>query len=189
MIARWCSFLLAALVACGCGHGSRPAREAGRSRDLPVTVIGDSAESGSLPVARPGGRPVAHVTLVRIAPTRAEIGAALPEPEPAAPAAGEAAPERSTESPAPDDDLRPPLPKSAATLRLHALRPGFVELDVRVDEEGDVTDAIPTGGDADSASVFAATEAALGQRWYPATRRGRPVAVWCRQRYEVGPGR
>jgi hypothetical protein len=102
---------------------------------------------------------------------------------------GEGAAARASEGLASDDELRPPLPRSAASLRLRAPRRGEVELDVRIDEQGEVTDALPAGGDADPATVRAAIDAALGQRWYPATRGGRPVAVWCRQRYEVGPGR
>jgi len=164
-----------------------PARDAGT--DLPVTVLADSAESGALPPARLGPSADARLTLVRVAPTRAQVQAALPEPEPSAPAAGEGSAGGATEGLATDDELRPPLPRSAARLRLTASTRAFVELDVRVDEQGEVTDAVPSGGDADSVTVRAAIEAALGQLWYPATRAGRPVAVWCRQRYEVGPGR
>lgn len=74
-------------------------------------------------------------------------------------------------------------------MRLSGTRAGWLELDVRVDENGEVTDAIPVSGDADSATVRAATESALALRWFPAVRRGRPVAVWCRQRFETGPAR
>jgi hypothetical protein len=92
-----------------------------------------------------------------------------------------------------DDDLKPPLLRTPAALTRPAdprsgSRPGAqsVELDVRVDESGAVTDALWAGGAADSALVSAAIECALGMRFYPALRAGRPVAVWCRQRFDFG---
>jgi hypothetical protein len=189
---RWVPRVLAALSALfvlpldGCDRPApRPAaRDLGR--DLAVTVLADTAETGGLPPARLAGpAPSARLTLVRIAPARPGLQNALPEPEPSAPPAGE----RAGDGLAADDELRPPIPRGPATVRLHAPRSGWLELDVRVDEAGEVSDALPAGGDADSSTVRAAVDAALALRWFPATRRGRPVAVWCRQRFEVGPAR
>lgn len=180
------AFLCLALLAAGCGARAerRAAREVGDS--LAVTVLADSAETASLPPARLGlAPPEARLTLVRIAAARADVAAALPEPEPSAPPDREAA----AFAEAGDDELRPPIARGPATVRLRAPRRSWLELDVRVDERGEVSDAIAVGGDADSATVRAAIDAALGLRWYPATRRGRAVAVWCRQRFEAGPGR
>jgi hypothetical protein len=176
-----------ALAGCGRPRTHLPARDLERTLELTVlSVLADSAEGGGMPPARLGSPvPAARLTLVRIAPARPGLQPALPEPEPAAPAA----PERAGEPLAADDDLRPPIARAAAILRLRAPRRGWLELDVRVDESGEVSDALPAGGDADSATVHAAIETALGLRWFPATRGGRPVAVWCRQRFEVGPGR
>jgi len=177
--------LILAMLAGGCSpRAERPAaREVGDT--LALTVLADSAEAGGLPPAAIGVAGPPRLTLVRIADARAGVRAPLPEPEPCVPAAGETAPEPAEG----DDALRPPIPRGPATVRLRASRHGWLELDVRVDEHGEVSDAIAVSGDADSATVQAAVEAALGLRWYPATRRGRPVAVWCRQRFEAGPAR
>lgn len=180
------TLVLFGLLLGGCGQrtATPESREVGDR--LPVTVLADSGEGASLPPARVGpGEEGARLTLVRIAPLRADVRAPLPVPEPAAPEAAEPrAPEDSR-----DDELRPPIPRGPAIVRLNGSRAGWLELDVRVDENGEVTEAIPVGGDADSATVRAATEAALAMRWFPAVRRGRPVAVWSRQRFETGPGR
>jgi TonB family protein len=61
-----------------------------------------------------------------------------------------------------------------------------VELDVRVDEAGEVTDAVVVAASADSVTQAAATQAALSVRFHPAILRGQPVAVWCRQRFTIG---
>jgi TonB family protein len=61
-----------------------------------------------------------------------------------------------------------------------------VELDLYVDANGDVADARWAGGRTDSALVRAALRQASALRYEPATQAGRPVAVWCRQRFEAG---
>jgi len=60
---------------------------------------------------------------------------------------------------------------------------------VRVDETGEVTDALWTDGSTDSMLVQVATECALSMKFYPALQVGRPVPVWCRQRFDFGGGR
>lgn len=179
------TLLMIGLLTGGCGRrtASPESREVGDT--LEVSVLADSASASSLPPARVAPGPEgARLTLVRIAPLRADVRAPLPVPEPAAPEASEPLPPETSRE---DDQLRPPIPRGPAIVRLSGARPGWLELDVRVDENGEVSDAIVVSGDADSATVRAATESALAMRWYPAVRRGRPVAVWCRQRFEIGP--
>ena len=89
-----------------------------------------------------------------------------------------------------DPGLKPPILRTPAQLVLPPASPaaGPVELDVQVSETGEVTDARWAGGSADPALVAAATACARAMRFYPALRGGRPVAVWCRQRFDF-PGR
>ncbi|HKQ57251.1 MAG TPA: energy transducer TonB, partial [Candidatus Eisenbacteria bacterium] len=86
-----------------------------------------------------------------------------------------------------DEDLKPPLPRSSTPLAVPPRARGFVELDVRIDEQGSVSDALWAGGSEDPALVEPATRCALEMRFYPALRAGRAVAVWCRQRFDFGP--
>jgi len=172
------------LLAAGCG--ARPERPAAVEvgEPLAVTVLADSAEAAGLPLASSSVLGPPRITLVRIAVARTDLAVPLPEPEPAAPpAAG-----REAVAAEEDDALRPPIARGPAIVRLRTARRGWLDLDVRVDPRGRVSDAIVAGGDADSATVRAALEAARAQHWYPAVRRGQPVAVWCRQRFEAGPG-
>ena len=180
-----CGLLLgASLAGCGPGQGAPP------EGSLPAMTAADAASSDTaLGAPRPmrdfetlGVMP-ARMTLVRVAPARAELSvplpaveSALPEPHVAPPAAGELAS---------DDELRAPIVRSDAPLDRARARRGWLELDVRVDENGEVSDAMFAEGDADSATVEAAIEAALAMRFYPAVRAGRPVAVWCRQRFDL----
>src|SRR5262249_40713726 len=88
---------------------------------------------------------------------------ALPPPaaepgNPHPPPAGEPSP---PPPPAYDDarELKPPIPRGAPAL-VSGGAGGRVTLDVRVDEQGDVSDALFVESDADSLTVSAATEAA-----------------------------
>jgi hypothetical protein len=86
-----------------------------------------------------------------------------------------------------DDELKPPLPRTRATLEVpRGAGRGWVELDVRVDEAGEVSDALWAAGSTDSAHVRAAIACALAMRFYPAQLAGRAIAVWCRQRFDFG---
>ncbi len=176
-------------AAAGCGpraprEGGAPARAALEvGTDVPVSVLADSAEAGGLPPARgPAAGAAPRVTLVRVALERGDVAPPLPLPEASAPEG--AGPAR--EGLAADDVLRPPLPRGPLELRVAAGPPATVELDVRVDEHGAVTDVRPAGGDVGEAALAAAAAAARRSRWYPATLHGRPVAVWCRQRFATG---
>jgi hypothetical protein len=66
-----------------------------------------------------------------------------------------------------------------------------VDLDVRVDESGRVSEALLARANGDPAGievglVEAARRCALGMRFYPALQGGRAVPVWCRQRFDFG---
>jgi outer membrane biosynthesis protein TonB len=55
---------------------------------------------------------------------------------------------------------------------------------VRVSEAGEVTEARWAGGSRDSALTAAATACARSMVFRPALLGGRPVTVWCRQRFD-----
>jgi TonB family protein len=86
-----------------------------------------------------------------------------------------------------DPRLEPPIPKHLGVLRVpRGARRASVDLDVRVAEDGTVSDALWAGGSGDSALVAAAVDCARAMTFYPALQAGRPVAVWCRQRFDFG---
>jgi outer membrane biosynthesis protein TonB len=182
-----CALILLLAPSCG-SNGRTPAGAEGRA---PASTV-DAASDSALGAPRPmrdfralGGEP-ARVTLVRVAPARAALEPPLPAAEAPPPEALEA-----REAPAAagalagDDELRAPITRTRAAIDRARARRGWVDLDVRVDENGDVSDAMFADGEADSATIVAAIDAALAMRFYPAVRGGRPVAVWCRQRFDL----
>ncbi len=167
---------VAPLVACG-----RTVVPARRPVALSVNVLADTGRAARLHLPPPRAP---HVWLTRVSPSRAPAPAPpLPAPEPDTVPALPSPPELTV-----DEGLKPPVLRGPAPLRPPPAeaRAGWVELDVRVDEAGTVSDALWAGGSADSAGVAAARACALGMRFYPALRGGRPVAVWCRQRFDFG---
>lgn len=184
-----CVALVVALAASwlgGCERATPPPRT---RLAVPVDVFADTAGSGggAIPLAptlpMPGAATAARVWVASVTPSRPAVDEpALPVPAP-----------DSLELPAPeppslamDEDLKPPIARTRARLTLpRGAGPGSVELDVRVDERGGVSDALWAGGARDSALVEAAIACALGMRFCPAERAGRPVAVWCRQRFDL----
>lgn len=169
--------------AAGCGR-PQPAPEP--PRRLQVDVFADTGRAERLHIVPPVPSGVIEapdeiaVWLVQVAPARsAPIETPLPEPGPAA-VDDSFPPPPGLEV---DPELKPPLLRGPAPLRLAHAR-GIVELDVRVGEDGAVSDALWAGGSRDSALTAAAIECALAMRFYPALRAGRPVAVWCRQRFD-----
>ena len=130
--------------------------------------------------------PVARVWLRGVTIARpAAIEAPLPAAEPEALPPDTTAPDALPIDPA----LKPPILRSAARLVLPPSRGGetraeAVELDVRVSEAGDVADALWAGGSGDTALVAAALACARSMVFHPALLGGRPVSVWCRQRFE-----
>jgi len=180
---RCLSLSVSLLLVCalwGCG---RERKQSPPPAPLPVEVFADTSRSERLRVEPPPAR----VWLANVRPVR-EPGNLVPTP--AAP------PETMLPEPAPpsleiDGDLKPPILRERAPLVLPSAalrreRSVSVELDVRVDEAGNVADARWAGGGADSALVRAALDCAARMRFYPALRAGRPVAVWCRQRFDFG---
>jgi hypothetical protein len=171
----------------GCGGGGTESRTPPVA--LPLLVLADSGRSTTLRV-----NPAATAVPRDVQPVRAwlvEVSASRP----AAPAVGMPPPDSvriALDPPAGlalDDGLRPPIPRGRTAVVLpdgRGARRAVVELDVRVDERGDVSDAMWAGGSEDSALVAAAEASALAMRFHPALQSGRPVAVWCRQRFEFG---
>jgi hypothetical protein len=176
----------------GCGRGAE--RSPHRAPvPIPLRILADSGRSTSLSIGA-GLRAQAWIQRVsREAPAPATVAPAPPGA--LAPPVPEVVPDSLVLESAPPpalvvgEDLMPPIPRGTAVLRLPAEGKGqLVDLDVRVDEAGQVSDALWAAGSRDSNAVAAAVECALGMRFYPALQRGRPVAVWCRQRFQFGRG-
>jgi TonB family protein len=84
-----------------------------------------------------------------------------------------------------DAPLTPPELIESAPLRVPAgARRAWIELDVHVDEAGTVPEVAWAGGSRDPELLRAAIECAQSMRFRPASRGGRPAAVWCRQRFD-----
>jgi TonB family protein len=178
------ALLLGLAAGPGCGRSPEPdASDQTRPIALPVEVLADTGHATTLAVKPPAE---ARAWLARVSPSRA------PAPSPPLPAAEPESLRFPLEPPAPpvavvDEGLKPPLPRNAPPLRLPPGargRAASVELEVRVDEWGEVSDAEWAGGSRDSLLTRAAVECALAMRFHPALKGGRPVAVWCRQRFD-----
>jgi len=182
---------VAALIAlAGCARREAPPHAA---VPLAVRIAADTARSERLSVARPPARVwLERVGRDRRAPRASDANAATPAPARGpAPEPVAASDTLSADFTPPaleiSDDLKPPLLRDAPALQApRGARRQFVEIDVRVDEAGDVSDALWAEGSQDSTLVEAALACARGMRFYPALRAGRPIAVWCRQRFEFG---
>jgi hypothetical protein len=162
---------------------------------LPLQVLADTGRTRTLPVPPPA---VARAWLERVQrdrPPRVPPAEVTPAPVLSVPPP-EARPEAPPLANEPvdvlvvDDDLHPPIPIGTTPVQLPSGRGRMVgvDLDVRVDESGAVSDAVWAGGSQDSAAVAAVTTCALAMRFHPAIQHGRPVAVWCRQHFEFGAG-
>ncbi len=184
-------FPLVLLLAGGCARSpdSAVSRTPPRPVAVPlaVNVYADTGRGGHLEV-RP---PAARAWLASVAPARLNAPVPdLPEVLPdSLPPPGDPSPGLPV-----TPGLKPPILRAPGTL---ALPPGWrgprtsVDLDVRVDESGRVSDALPVLASGDSATIGpglieAARRCALGMRFYPALQGGRAVPVWCRQRFELG---
>jgi hypothetical protein len=174
--------LLCGLALGGCERRSAEPRAVIR---VPVDVLADSSLATLTPFFP---HPRARVRPGRVRPARPLAqGPALPDALP-----DTSLPEAPPVAARADDRLEPPILRTPGRLVLPApsarairSRVLWIDLDLRVDETGAVTQANWAGGLGDSAFVAAARRWALGMRFYPALRRGEPVAVWCRQRLEV----
>jgi len=181
--------LLLAVMALGCGTRAPERPERRQPTELRVDVFADTGRTERLAVAPPSAPapalpPSAKVWLAQVTPNRsAPLDAPLPVPSP-----GDI--QESPVTPPPlevDPRLEPPLPRHVATLHVpRHVRRASVDLDVRVAEDGTVSDALWAGGSADSALVDAAIDCAREMTFFPARQAGRAVAVWCRQRFDFG---
>ena len=181
------------VLASGCERKADPPAHATAVR-LPIQVLADTGRRQSLPVPPPA---VARAWLERVQKDRpprvpaAEVAPAPPLDAPPPEARPDAPPVTSEplDVLVVDEDLHPPIPIGVAPLRVPSGRGAVgVDLDVRIDEDGAVSDAVWAGGSPDSAAVAAVTACALAMRFHPAVQRGKPVAVWCRQHFEFGRG-
>ena len=168
-------------------HDTAPqARSDGRSRAAPGSptltpadeeaIARDRAPRIVMPLAPPGS---GEWSVERVAPARASLDPPLPSAEPADP--------DSLSRPEPlasEAALKPPIARGLPRI-VRAGRGGRVTLDVRVDEQGEVTDAELVASDADSLTVAAAIAAARAMRYHPALLGDQRVAVWCRQVFDV----
>jgi outer membrane biosynthesis protein TonB len=191
MKGRW--LILSVLWLAGCGSHETPGDRAavpgampvaGEPSPIPVEVLGDTGEMAHLDVKLPP--PQARVWMARVEPARGEppraplpdaaVDTSLPE--------ALAAPELHV-----DPSLRPPILRTSAPLRIPGRARGrnvSVELEVRVDPDGYVSNVRWAGGDRDTALVAAAIECARAMTFYPALLGADPVGVWCRQRFDFG---
>lgn len=181
---------LAVLIAAGACDRHEPVAERTPATPLPLRVFADSAIAIRLAVPPPA---VARAWLARVS-RLPPVPIAAPRPLETVPEAAPAEPPAAAWEPESleiDEGLKPPIPKEPARVRPPAARGGGsrVDLDVRIDEAGEVTDAMWAGGSADSSDVRAAIDCALGMHFHPALQGGRPVAVWCRQRFAFERGR
>ncbi len=180
--------LLSLLVLSGC----TPSQERGSHRasptELPLEMLADSAAMLSMPAAPWPYEPRVRATIEHLAPSRSALDPASPDAPPLPPGVG--VQEERGGGFEFDDDLHPPIPKGAAPFVVTGRSGGWVALDVRVGEQGEVTDAEwHDSSSADSVQVAAAIIAAFSMRFHPAIQRGRAVAVWARQRFEIAPTR
>jgi TonB family protein len=193
-VQRFTFFLLIAGLAVG-GCARAPRERANVLSDSAAAAIAlDRPERPIVPLGGGDTLRLERVTLERAGleisppPPQVAVTPAEPSPEPPAPEPGEPpAPEPADQGPADARTLLPPIARGAPTTPI-AGRGGRVTLDVRVDEQGDVSDVLFVESDADSGTVRAAIEAAGAVRYHPALLGGRPVAVWTRQVLEVKRG-
>lgn len=163
-------------LATGCQRAPAAVREPARAG----SVLADTALGGALPPA-----PIAPAdsgAAVAVSPPSSGPQSPPPEAAPAEPPEPSGAVDRL----APDERFRPPVLLGPARVRLPERARGSVELELRVDERGVVTDATLASRGADPEFARAAIAAARALRFQPARLRGVPVAAWCRQRIDAG---
>jgi hypothetical protein len=170
------------LALAGCGR-DRDRHRTESPLPIPIHVLDDTSRTERLEV----NPPPARAWFARVSPS---------SPRSLAPRLPDAPPDTSIPVSPPrleiDPGLKPPILRTPAQLELPESirrsvgdRPATVELDLRIDEEGYVS-KVRWDGVGDSALAEAARRCAEGMRFFPALKGDRPVAVWCRQRFEVG---
>ena len=166
---------LASLLA-GCESTPAPVHEARSRASDSAHIAADRRERLVMPFAPPAA---GRLVVERVAPARASLDLPPPQAEPAEPPPP-SEPARIEQ----DAELKAPIARGAPRVPRGG-RGGHVTFDVRVSEEGEVTDVELVGSDADSLTVVAAKQAAWDLRYHPAMLRGERVAVWCRQVFDV----
>ena len=174
------------LMATGCGRSGDSSTNVRTSPDPRSDRPGGSALAVEPPPATGTGRP-ARTDSGGAAAISPGTSAKLPEPSSApapvpaaAPAAG--APELVAK-------FTPPvLRQPCSPGRLPGGRRGEVELELRVNEDGVVDQFRYASGSADTSVIRAALDCVRVLRFDPATRGGKPVPAWCRQRFTF-PGK
>ena len=179
--------VLLCLGACSCSRASHDGESAPRSRAAAdsAAIARDVPERIAMPLAPEGSGSmvVERVGVARVDPAEAPLDLAPPVAEPGEPPVAPAVSEEQDPS-----SLKPPIARGVPTLPRGG-RGGRVTLDVRVNEDGEVSDVELVETDADSATVAAASRAAYDVRYHPALLGTQRVAVWCRQVFEVKRGR
>lgn len=183
------------LAIAGCGRERAESRaQVPQPVTLPIEVLADTGRAWEADYI-PGTVLGARAWLARVSDSPpVSPGAAVPKPAAIEVPLPDAAPDTllpdwpsppALEIPA---GLEPPILRSAAPLRIPRGRHAnaSVELEMRVDERGEVSDVRWAGGSSDPALVEAAIECARSMRFIPARRGGEPVAVWCGQRFDFG---
>jgi hypothetical protein len=190
---------LGAWLASGaCAHPPREHAPEAPDSATAAAIARDRPERLVVPLAGDATFRLERVSIARESLERASANPPVaitpgePSPEPPVPEPGEPpAAEAGAPGPAEPSSLQPPIPRGAPSTAIAGRAAdskhgaAHVTLDVRVDEHGDVSDALLVESDADSLTVQAAIEAAMGVRYHPALLGGRPVAVWTRQVLDV----
>lgn len=166
-------FVLLALAPLACARREAPGEAEHRAE---ARALADRAQVLVLPRMEGAG----PIVTERVTPTLANLD--LPAPD-AAP--GEVPPPEPPEPPVRGHEpLKPPIARSAPPA-VTAVGAARVTLDVRVDEQGEVTDVLVVGCEGDTLAVPAAESAAFAVRYHPALLGTRPIAVWARQSVDV----
>ena len=169
---------------CGAPGDGREARDAStatpHAASLAVNVLADTGRSRSF-AAPP---PTVNISIART--TVAPAGGVEPPMPEAAPDTVLPGDRGSPDEPA---RLLPPILRRPATVAAPAglKAKAAIDLEVRVDARGRVIDVQWAGGTRDSALVLAARRCAASMEFYPALLGGKPIEVWCRQRFEFTP--
>lgn len=170
----WVSIVLVVLASLACARRDAPGEAERRAASrAEARALADRAQVLVLPRVEGAG----PIVLERVTPTLANLDLPSPDAEP-----GEVPPpEPSVRG---HEALKPPIPRGAP-LVVTAAGAARVTLDVRVDEQGEVTDVLVVGCQGDSLAVPAAESAAFALRYHPALLGARPIAVWTRQSVDV----
>ncbi|MFM7231859.1 MAG: TonB family protein [bacterium] len=180
-------FVTVLALLAGCTPAERPSERATADSVSARAIAADAPVSLALPAPGP-------FALERVARTRAGLAEAPPlSVEPAPAPALDPAPPEAAPAPPPDVPLeatRPPAGLQPPIARGWPAEPrggrgGVIALDVRVDEDGTVSDVEVVTVAGDSLAVEAAVAAAFATRYHPARLDGRTVAVWARQSVRV----